>query len=235
MKYEMYGGMCWGTIDKRTYETNKFIKNLDPAMDEVERQQAIVKYMYRPDLDVIKAITDPNNGASNCEAFCKALCKAIETDTEPLEEKIPMIARAMARNDAQALLIALCGYGATSLGKIAMMIPDDGEEFYNTRVPATMIVGWSNGETSESKCYVDSVTNKVYGFKRSLLQELRNSTEVEWVGVKVKPLCGKEKYFRECISEEKRESTKDEVSFWYSVDPDDYNEPGPDVFVDSPY
>lgn len=235
MKYKMYGGMVLGTIDKRTYEEEVFIKNLDPAMDENERISAIAKYLYRPDLDLVKALLNPYDGASKCEAFGKALCKAIETDSEPWDKKVSLIANAMATNNAQALLSALCGFAATSLAKQAMIIPDDGEEFYSNRVPATMIVCWSNGEFSESKCYVDAVSNKIYGFSLDALKTYEDSATLQWVGVKVKPSFGKEKYLRKCISEEERVKSKDEISYWYSTDPDDYNRPAPYVVVDSPY
>lgn len=223
------------SINKRDYEMACYRKSLDPNTDPIEREKAICEFMFRPDFDVITSLGNEADGESKCEAFVAALVKAIKTDIEPWHKKNAAIIKALKSNNAQELLIALCGYSANSLGKLAMVIPDDDEEFYDIGKQATLFVYWSNGETSQTKCRIDVASNKVYGYKRSVFTEYEGSAEIRWVAVEVKPYGGKERYLRWCITKEERERTNDCVTYWYSTDPDEAQRPEPAVWIDNPY
>ena len=235
MKYLKYNGMVEARIDKRTYEEVCYAKSLDSNMNPIERQETIHQFMLRPDFDVITSLGNEADGESKCEAFVAALCNAIKTDEEPWRKKCTAIIKALASNNAQELLIALCGYSANSLGKLAMVIPDDDEEFYKIGKQATLVIYWSNGKTSQTKCRIDVASNKVYGYKREVLAEYEDSAEIRWVAVEVKPLFGKDHYLRLCITKEERERTSDCVSYWYSTDPEEDQDPMLAVYIDNPY
>jgi hypothetical protein len=235
MKYLMYNGMFEGSIDKRTYELVCYKKSLDPNMDPEERYKAVYQFMFRPDYDVIESLLNKVDGDAKCEAFVAALCNAIKTDEEPWDQKREAIIKALVNNNAQELLIALCGYGVTSLGKLAMLIPDDDTEFYERDMQATLLVYWNNGKMSQTRCRIDVATNKVYRYKSEVFEEYKDSAEISWVAVEVKPKTGKDRYLRWCITEEEREKTKDFVSYWYSTDPEEAQRAGAVMWVDNPF
>ena len=233
MKY-IVDDMFEGSINKRDYEDLCYRKSLDPNMDLAERYEAIHKFFLRPDLDVLASLHNRADGGSKCEAFVAALCNAIKTDTESWSKKCDAVASALASNNAQELLIALCGYGAGSLAKQAMVIPDDNEEFYRTGKQATLVVYWSNEKTSQTRCRIDVTCNKVYGYNREVFSEYADSAEILWVAVEVTPRIGKDHYLRWCITKEERERTNDHVSYWYSMDPKEDRTPEPKVYIDNP-
>jgi hypothetical protein len=235
MKYYMYDGMVACKINKRSYEEELYRQGLNPDMDPLERALAIRKYLFRRDEDVLKAMVDRNDEESRREAFVRSIYNAITTDKESLDKKGMAIWNALASNNAEELLIALCGYGSTSLAKRAMIIPDDAEEFYNSETPATIIVYWSNGEISEGKCRIDAKTNKVYGYKRNVFSTYEGSATVRWVAVKVKTCFGRDSYLRWCITEDQRNQTGDYVSYWYSTDAESDQCPEPDEIIENPY
>ena len=235
MKYLKYNDMFEATIDKRTYEEVCYAKKLDPDMNKNDRKTAIRQFMLRPDVDVITSLGNMADGESKCEAFVNALTSAIKEDGEPWRDKCVAIAKALKSNNAQELLIALCGYNAGSLAKQAMVIPDDDEEFYKIGKQATLIVYWSNGEVTRSKCRIDVASNKVYGYKSETLTEYEGSAEIRFVAVEVKTAFDKNSYLRWCITKEEREKNNDCVTYWYSTDPEEAQHAAPAVWIDDPY
>ena len=234
MKYLM-AGMFETSINKRDYEEVCYRKSLDPNMDPMERQEVIRQFMLRPDSDVVTSLRNRADGESKCEAFVAALCNAIKTDGEPWSEKCAAVASALASNNAQELLIALCGYGAGSLAKQAMIIPDDDAEFHKIGKKATLLVYWSNGETSQSTCHIDVASNKVYGYKRTVFSAYEDCASIRWVAVNVKPSFGKDHYLRWCISKEEREQLNDTVTYWYSRNPEEDQRAEPAIYIEDPF
>ena len=229
MKHWLIDNGCFEIeMDKRSYEEMLYANSLDPNMPEDERRQALREFELRPDMDVIEAMSNRYDGASKCEAFVKSLCNAISTDDENWTKKCDGIISALKTNNAQELLIALCGYNAGSLAKRAMVIPDDGREFHARHKLGTVVISWSNGEFSETKCCVDVTTNKVYKYDLNAFKEYERCADIRWVAVKVTPSFGKSEYLRKCITEEEKNATNDYVSYWYSTDPAKSQVPGPD-------
>jgi hypothetical protein len=222
-------------INKRTYQEILFRKSLDPNMDGWERLDAEEAFLYRKDSDVEQALINRPDEEQRREAFMMSLYDAIETDDEYFEKRALDVACALRSNNAQKLLVALCGWNSASIAKRAGIIPDDGYDFYKVDPGATILVHWSNGETSKAKCKVDVATNKLYGYTRRVFTAFQNEATVTGVEVEVKPCFTKSKYIFNCITKEERNEKKDLVSYWYSPDPREDRKGEPPIIIDNPY
>lgn len=223
-------------IDRRTYEEAMYNKSLDPAMDPVERYDLIRAFLFRKNEDTISALNDDRPDAEvRQHAFFECLYEAIMSDEEPFYKKGRAIYNALKSNNAEELLVAICGWNSDSLAKRAMLIPDDGRKFLDDETPATLIVLWSDGTESKEECFVDSMSNKVYGYSCDIFSAPCDTAEIVAVVVELQPDYTEEKQRRFCITKEERESRKDYISYWYSTNPDDAEEPEPSVWVECPY
>lgn len=222
-------------ISKRAYQEIMFRKCLDPNMDGGERLDAEEAFMYRKDADVERALVNRPDEVQRREAFLMSLYDAIETDDEYFEKRALDVWSALRSNNAQALLVALCGWNTCSIAKRARIIPDDGYSFYETDPGATVLVHWSNGETSTAKCKVDAATNKIYGYTRKVFTAFKDVATITGVEVEVKPCFSKEKYTFNCVTKEVREKEKDYVTYWYSTDPKEDRKGEPPIVIDNPY
>lgn len=222
-------------ISKRSYQEAIYRKCLDPNMSDMERFRAERDFFYRKDVDVINALTDRPDATQRGRAFLMSLYNAIETDDESFDKTAVAVLNALCSNNAQELLVALCGWNAGSIAKRARIIPDDAYDFYDEDPDATILVHWSNGETSTAKCKVDAKTNKLYGYRRKVFAAHQKNATITGVEVEVKPCFGKERYTYDCITKEQRIEKKDYVSYWYSTDPNEDRETEPSIMIDNPY
>ena len=222
-------------ISKREYQEAMFRNCLDPNMNEWDKHVEIMKFFYRKDEDVAVALIDRPDEEVRREAFLMSLYDAINTDDEIFDKRAIAVWKALESNNAQQLLIALCGWNSGSIAKRAGLIPDDGYDFFDEENSAVMHVHWSNGQTTTAKCTVDVASNKLYGYRRKVLSAYSGEAEITSVEVEVKPCFGKRKYFFNCITKEEREEQKDFVSYWYSTNPDEDRDPAPQLCVENPY
>jgi len=223
-----------GHISKREYEEVLFERNLDPGLSEAEKRKQIWDFMHRRDEDTINAM---GYGRLDEEerrlAFVESLLDAIQTDTEPLYKKARDILHALETNNAERLLIAVCGWGANSLAKRARIIPDDALTFYGYDEEARLIVRWSNGKQSTSKCTINSVSFYVSEFRAAVFKKYAENAEITEVVVQVQPEYTKEKNYFRCITKEDRDRTGDKLSYWYSLNPDDEDDKEIEIDIDT--
>ena len=235
MEYKVYNGMVSVKISKRDYEEAMFEKTLDPNMDETEKYFARMDYLHRRDEDVERALYDSPDARERREAFVASLYDAITTDQESYDKKGMEILEALHSNNAQALLVALCGWNAGSIAKRARIIPDDGYEYYDHDPSAKILVHWSDGRTATSKCRVDAKTNKLYGYNRKVFTANQEGATITGVEAEVIPCFTKQKYRFNCITKEERARDENYVSYWYSTDPEEDRMAEPVQIIDNPY
>ena len=223
-----------GRISKRAYEERLFRRNLDPGLGEWKKEKLVWEFMHRRDEDTINAMHyERLDDEERQVAFVESLLNAIQTDTESLYKKGWDILEALQTNNAEHLLIALCGWGANSLAKRARIIPDDALAFYDCDEAARLIVKWSNGEQSTSKCTVNPMTFYVSEFRAAAFKKYAETAEITEVIVEVRPEFTKEKYYFRCITKEERDRTGDKLSYWYSLNPDDGDDPEIEIDIDT--
>ena len=222
-------------ISKRSYQEAIYRKCLDPNMNEWEKLRAEREFFYRKDVDVIQALANRPDEEQRREAFLMSLYDAIATDDEIFDKRAVAVWEALRSNNAQELLVALCGWNAGSIAKRARIIPDDAYDFYDEDPGATILVYWSNGETTTSKCKVDAKTNKLYGYRRKVFTAPQHDATIKRVEVEVKPCFRKEKYTFDCITKEQRIEKRDYVSYWYSTNPNEDREAEPSIMIENPY
>ena len=223
-----------GHISKREYEDALFARNLDPSLGEEKKEKLVWEFLHRRDEDTINAMDYKRlDDEERRLAFVESLLDAIETDRESLYKKGRDILHALETNNAEHLLIALCGWGANSLAKRARIIPDDALTFYGYDEEARLIVRWSNGKQSTSKCTINSVSFYVSEFRASVFKKYAETAEITEVVVQVQPEYTKEKNYFRCITKEDRDRTGDKLSYWYSLNPDDEDDKEIEIDIDT--
>jgi hypothetical protein len=223
-----------GHISKREYEEVLFERNLDPSLSEAEKRKQIWEFLHRRDEDTINAMDNKRiDDEERRLAFVESLLDAIKTDTEPLYKKGRDILRALKTNNAERLLIALCGWNANSLAKRARIIPDDALEFYGYDEEARLIVRWSNGKQSTSKCTINPVSFYVSEFRATAFNKYAETAEITEVVVEVQPEYTKEKNYFRCIAKEDRDRAGDKLSYWYSLNPNDEDDEEIEIDIDT--
>lgn len=223
-----------GHISKREYEDALFVRNLDPGLGEGKKEKLIWEFLHRRDEDTINAMGyDRIDDEERRLAFVESLLDAIETDRESLYKKGRDILHALETNNAERLLIALCGWGANSLAKRARIVPDDALVFYGYDEPARLVVRWSNGKQSTSKCTINPVSFYVSEFRAAVFKKYAETAEITEVVVEVQPEYTKEKNYFRCITKEDRNRTGDKLSYWYSLNPDDEDDEEIEIDIDT--
>lgn len=159
----------------------------------------------------IAEMLSADDSESRTEAFVEALMSEVESDSEPWDKKGYFIAKALLNNDANALLVALCGWSAESLAKKAMVIRDDDKMFHDDPVSAEMLVDWDDGHRSASACMVDPTTHEVFDFSRSLF-ECEGHT-IKQVYLMLDPVDDVHEFI--CIQAEDAEAVTSKSAFWF--------------------
>ena len=127
---------------------------------------------------------------------------------------------ALGTNNAERMLIGLCGWGANSLAKLAKIVPDDALDFC-LNDSATLIVRWSDDRISTSKCIINQCTFEIIEFDDEVFTPQTYTAEVEAVFVEVQSEFSDTKYCFACVTEEERNRANDEFSYWYSLECDE--------------
>lgn len=214
----IYNGMVEVIMSKKDKALKEFRESLDPNMDEMEKFFLIEEFKYKRDEDTIQAMCyDRVDGDERRLAFWETLLTAIQTDGEDWETKSNDIYWALQTNSAERLLIGLCGWGANSLAKLARIVPIEEADLISCDDSATLIVRWNDGKISTSECSINTFTFEVEEFEDEVFTSHAYDSEVEAVFVEVKLELSDSKYCFACITEEERERTSDEFSYWYSL------------------
>lgn len=226
-------------MNERDKETFNYIRSLDPNISKEERFKLIRDYDLRCDEDTINAMDDNRPDSYNRQtAFLNAIFDLMHRVKEwgHYESTIYSneLLNALRNNNAEELLRALCGGGANDIAIHAGIIPYHVDFFYSTFLRDDerykIIVFWDNEKTTSSKCEVDCGL-EVYDFNPKIFKKYIDTAKITDVVVKVTPGYGKECNYFSCISEEEKERTNDEFSYYYclddedeDIDPDDDNE-----------
>ena len=152
------------------------------------------------------------------EVFVEALQSEINTDEEKWSKKGLYILKSLAENDANALLISLCGWTVDSIARKAMIIRDIDQTFHDSPVDAEMKVEWKDGCHKESKCWVNPQTHEVYDFDEDVFMHPENKMDVEISAVQIGIRPVAEYYTFNCV-ECKEDSADDIDLFWFRLKP----------------
>lgn len=144
------------------------------------------------------------------ETLVEIIRHEFENDDEHWSKKGRYIARALAANDANQLLVALCGWTAESLAVKSFMLCDEHEEFDNQDEHGVFIARWSDGVKTEWSCMISAITHEVTGIEKAIHRENDGVSIVE-AYVQFAPVSDWAEFY--CIPECKRGDNK--VCFWY--------------------
>lgn len=178
------------------------------------------------EFDIAEMLTAEDSSA-RAEAFVEALMSAINSDDEPWGKKGYYITKALLDNDANALLVALCGWSGESIAKKAMLIRDTDKMFHTDPVPAEMQVEWSDGHRSASPCKMNPVTHEVYDFAKAAF-ECEGECTVKQVYLMVESVDDVFEFI--CVQAENADAVTSKSVFWYN--PENY---GRRTIVDERY
>lgn len=168
------------------------------------------------DFDIAAMLTAEDSSA-RAEAFVEALMIEVNSDDEPWSKKGYFIAKALLDNDANALLVALCGWSGESIAKKAMLIRDTENSFHRDPVPAEMQVEWDDGHRSASPCKMNPATHEVYDFAKSVF-ECEGECAVKQVYLMMDAIDDTYKFI--CIQAENADAVTSKSVFWYN--PENY-------------
>ena len=160
---------------------------------------------------------DRPDGDDRMAAFYESIYDAIVTDDEYWAKKGRDILCALAENDAMGVLVSLCGWGITNLAKRAMLMCGHAQ-YQATCINGTMVVEWNDGQQTASPCVVHCDDHLVSGLDYSVfVRENVPSVTIQHTFVRLDPFGSGNKYDFRCVSETERESTGDDVVFYFSA------------------
>lgn len=112
---------------------------------------------------VISQILNADDADDKCEHFAEAFFNSIETDNEPRSRCGRYMLKAISENSLEDFLIAVCGWSAESLMKMATILRDTDGIFHDKIEEATFISSW-NGKQDElsTSCKVNTETFEVF-------------------------------------------------------------------------
>lgn len=149
------------------------------------------------------------DGVARMNAFIGVLMEEINSDDEPWDKKGRQIAKALCDNDAEGVMIAMCGWSPKSIALKAMLIRDTAHEFHDDDfIDSEIVVEWDNGDTTESECTVNPATHEVRDLNPEIMRH--DGAVIKCVTVAVGP--DGEGFL--CIPESK--SSLDKDAFWYA-------------------
>lgn len=204
----------------------EFFEKCRPDMDKDLRQELFYHYFhdyfhdheYRINPEWLAKQLGRVDSDERVIAFYESIFDAITTDTEDWSAKGRDIMVALMENNATALLIALCGWGAESLAKRVFM-KCGCPQYQDEEKEAVLKVDWSDGKRTSVPCIILHEDHWVYNFDRSVFyREDEPTAMIEKVFVRFKPFENGNEYDFRCISEDERKRTNDEDVFWYAAE-----------------
>lgn len=160
--------------------------------------------------EIWNKMIDEQDYPARMETLVEIIRNEFENDDEPWSKKGRYIAKALESNDANQLLVALCGWTAESLAVQSFMLCDEREEFNNQDEQGCFIARWSDGVTTETNCTISAITHEVTGIENALHRE-NDCVSIVEAYVQFAPVSDWAEF--NCIPECKRGDNK--VCFWY--------------------
>lgn len=202
----------------------EFFTKCRPDMPEDARQELFYHYFHdyfhdhKFQIDPMWLHTQLERPDSNERliAFYESIHDAIVSDREDWATKGADVMIALMQNNATALLIALCGWGAASLAKRVRMMHGicDYDDAY---VEGILKVDWSDDRRSSTPCVISPTNHEILDFDYSVLvREDNPSATIQNMFVRFKPLEGGNEYDFQCVSQAERDAAHDDDIFWYT-------------------
>ena len=206
-------------ISKAELKRRQFFESIDPNLPPEEASKLVLDFLFDTDYKDLIFQTHRPDASARMDALVEAFRRAIKSDHDCDGWEI---VKALSYGNMEFLVTALCGYGIHGLAKMAMLERDEEYEYHDCDLKGKMIVRWTNGQKTTSKCIIDTGTHGVYDYTQKVLRNPWNDdATVESVSIEVKPLRGGATYEFECVSQEEMEQIGSKTIYWYSTDPDD--------------
>ena len=202
----------------------EFFEECRPDMPEDARQELFYHYFhdyfhdheYRIDPEWLYTQMQRPDNEERLTAFYESIYDAIVTDREDWETKGADVMIALMQNNATALLIALCGWGAASLAKRARMMHGVCD-FDDEDVEGVLKVDWSDGVRTSAPCLICPEDHKIDDFDYSVFTREDNPmATIQKVFVRFMPFENGNEYDFQCVSQAERDAAEDEEIFWYA-------------------
>ena len=210
----------------------EFFEKCRPDFEEDLRQELFYHYFhdyfhdhkYRIDPEWLGKQLHRSDDDERRIAFYESIYDAITTDTEDWVSKGRDVMVALMKNNATALLIALCGWSADSLAQRVFMMRGC-PQYQDEEKEAVLKVDWSDGKRTSVPCIILHEDHRVCDFDRSVFsREDEPTATIERVFVRFKPLENGNEYDFCCVSEEERNRANDKDVFWYTSAEEDETE-----------
>lgn len=203
-------------ITKMDLQNRQAVENMDSNCSPEEVSELMLNLMFDTDYRELVAQTDRPDADGRMAALVKAFHRAVQTDQDCDGWEI---VKALVSGNVEFLVTSLCGYGIHGLAKMAMLERDEEYEHHDDAVKGKIIVRWTNGKITTSKCSIDAGNHRVYNYAEKVMQNKWNDeAQVESVSIEVKPLRGGATYEFECVSKEEMEKIGSKTIYWYSPD-----------------
>jgi hypothetical protein len=201
----------------------EFFEKCRPDMSEEARQELFYHYFhdyfhdhkYRIDPQWLLTQMQRSDSEERLMAFYDSIYDAIVTDREDWVTKGADVMIALMQNNATALLIALCGWGAASLAKRARMMHGVCD-YDDENVHGVLKVDWSDDLRTSVPCLICPEDHRIDDFDYSVFTREDNPTAtIQNVFVRFKPFGSGNEYDFHCVSQAERNATNDNDIFWY--------------------
>lgn len=201
----------------------EFFEKCSPDMPEDAREELFYHYFhdyfhdheYRIDPAwMLEQLRRPDSD-ERMMAFYESIYDAITTDTEDWQRKGYDIAKALVENNATALLIALCGWGAESLAKRVMMTRGIAQ-YQDAEIECALKVDWSDGVRTTTPCLLDREEHMIFDFNYDIfVREDAPTATIQNIFVRFAPFDDGNEYDFQCVSQAQRDAADDNEIFWY--------------------
>lgn len=149
-------------------------------------------------------------------AFTESLHEAIVTDDEPWHKKGFDMMHALQTGNIEYFLAMACGWGAKSLAKRAMIIPDSENMYHSEDEAGTLVVYWEDGVETSSNCKVDAATFHVWGWAEDAFKHpFDANVQIARIGIRVAPIEVDNLYEFCCVSKKERDMSGYDSLYWY--------------------
>ena len=202
-------------------KTKKNKKKMKAGMTPLQMKKKFVDAAFNTDYNVLEdSLVLPDQDA-RAHSFMQAFHDAVNTDEEPWHETGSNVMDALLFGNTEYLMAMICGWGAKSLAKQAMLIRDEDYQFHDQALDAKMVVYWDNDQTSTCECLVDVATLGVWGYHPQVMKNCwGDDTKIEHIAVAVTPIEDGITYEFYCFSKDELEKNPNKAAYWYTPDPE---------------
>ena len=182
-------------------------------------EKRFVKREFGMDYNQLTKQTLYDDCNARMEAFMEVFNYMVTSDEEDWRSKGDQVFSALKHKNTEYLLASLCGYGAHSLAKMAMLVRDEDYEFHD-EVTGKIVVYWENGKTATSACRIDVATLGVWCYNPDILMNPWDDARIRRVTVLVNPLGDGMEHEFKCVSMDTMRMSQNDGLYWFTPDPD---------------